>query len=80
MTIRARLFDADGADTVYDILAEGLVDGDERRLVWIDVDTRSTADLEPLGRRILLSPKLIERLRDRALVPSVQQYPDRVHL
>ena len=39
MTIRASLFGADGAETAYDILKEGIVDKDGRRLVWIDVDT-----------------------------------------
>ena len=80
MTISARLFDADGVDTEYDVLAEGLVDGDERRLVWIDVDSRSDSDLGPLGRRILLPSGLIEHLRGETLVPSVQQYPDRIHV
>jgi hypothetical protein len=80
MTIRARLFDADGADTEYDVLTEGLVDGDRRRLVWIDVDTRSDADLAPLGRRIPLASGLIQRLAHPTSAPSVHQYPDRVHL
>lgn len=80
MTIRARLFDADGSDSEFDILKEGLVDGDERRLVWVDVDTRSDADLAPLGRRIVLAPGLTRRLGHRTGAPSVQQYPDRVHL
>lgn len=80
MTIRARLFDADGLDIAYDILDEGLVDGDDRRLIWIDIDTRSDADLAPLGRRILLAPGLIERLGRPTGAPLVQQYPDRIHL
>jgi hypothetical protein len=80
MTIRARLFDADGADTEYDILAEGLVERDGRRLVWIDVDTRSDADLAPLGRRIPLASGLIQRLAHPTSAPAVHQYPDRVHL
>jgi magnesium transporter len=80
MTIRASLFDADGADAAYDILDEGLVDVEGRRLVWIDVDTRSDADLVPLGHRILLSPGLTERLGRPTGGPLVRQYPDHVHL
>lgn len=80
MTIRARLFDADGADTEFDILADGLAGGGDRRLVWIDVDTRSDADLAPLARRILLAPGLTRSLGHPTGVPYVQQYPDRVHL
>jgi magnesium transporter len=80
MTVRGRLFDADGVDTAYDVLERGLVDGDERRLVWIDVDTRSDADLGPLGQRILLSAGLVQGLGRPTGAPLVQQYPDRVHL
>jgi magnesium transporter len=80
MTIRARLFDADGIDAAYDVLEKGLVAGDNLRLVWIDVDTRSDDDLVPLARRILLSPALTQRLGHPTGSPLVQQYPDRVSL
>ena len=80
MTIRARLFDADGADSEYDVLKEGLVDGHERRLVWIDVDTRTDADLTLLARRIRLDPGLARSLGHPTGTPHVRQYPDRVSL
>jgi magnesium transporter len=80
MTIEARLFDADGRDTAYDLFEHGLIDGDARRLVWVDVDGRSGDELERLADRMALPPGLAARLGTVAGRPSVQQYPDLIHL
>lgn len=87
MSIRARLFDADGNDIEHDALRDGLdpltqsgaQDGG-RRLLWIDVDRRSAEELDPLAKRIQLPADLAERLVEPSPRPQVQQYPDRVHL
>lgn len=80
MTVRARLFDADGHDTSIDLAKEELPVGDARRLVWIDVDERDADALADVGRRLGMSDLLVRRLGSASTRPALVQYPDHIHL
>ena len=64
MTLRARLYDARGEDRDVELTREEVGEVDDRRLLWIDLDERSDADLEILADALELQPRLTRQLSD----------------
>ena len=76
---RVRLYDADGQDREIE-LAPGLAGGvGERQLLWIDLDSRSTSDLEAIGAAVGVEPGLIELLANEPTRADLTQYADHLH-
>ena len=78
MTLRARLYDARGQDRDVELTREEVKAVNDRRLLWIDLDERSDADLQTLADAIDLEPRLVDQLRaDRGRARLIR-FPDRI--
>ena len=80
MTIRARLFDAEGEDQEVEAGPDAVPAKGADRLLWVDVDARSSDDLARIGALLDFSPSLVTRLDDDPKRASLTQYPEHVHL
>ncbi len=80
MTVHARLFDADGRDRDIDLASGELPTGDDRRLLWIDLDARDERDIEVVVRKLDLDANLVPALSTVETRPRLTQYPDYIHL
>lgn len=80
MTIRAWLFDAEGEDQEVELSPDAIPKPGSDRLLWVDIDARSTADLARVGELLDFSPSLLARLGDDSDRASLTQYPEHVHL
>ena len=78
MTLRARLYDARGQDRDVELTRAEVRRVDDRRLLWIDLDERSNADLETLADALELQPRLISQLRADRGKPRLIRFPDRI--
>lgn len=78
MTLRARLYDARGQDRDVELTRDEVRHVDDRRLLWIDLDERSNADLETLADALELQPRLIRQLRADRGRPHLIRFPDRI--
>jgi magnesium transporter len=52
----------------------------ERQLLWIDLDGRSSGDLEAVGAAVGLEPALAARLSNETTRADLTQYADHLHL
>jgi magnesium transporter len=80
VTIRARLFDAEGEDHEVEAGPDAVPAKGADRLLWVDVDARSSDDLARIGALLDFSPSLVARLDDDPKLASLTQYPEHVHL
>jgi magnesium transporter len=80
VTIRAWLFDAEGEDQEVDLSPDVVPERGAERLLWVDVDTRSTGDLARVGETLGFSPSLLAELGDDLDRASLTQYPEHIHL
>lgn len=78
MTLRARLYDARGQDRDVELTRQEVKAVNDRRLLWIDLDERSDADLQALADAIELEPKLVDQLRADRGRPRLIRFPDRI--
>ena len=78
MTLRAVLYDADGADRDVDLTAEPDPRLGEARLLWIDVDDRTTPDLEIAARALGLDRSALARLAREDRRPQLLRLPEQV--
>jgi magnesium transporter len=78
MTLSARLYDARGDDRDVDLTREEVRRIDDKRLLWVDLDERTDADLETLAEALELQPRLVRQLRvDRGHARLIR-FPDRI--
>ncbi len=80
MTIRAWLFDAEGEDQEVEAGPDVVPAKGADRLLWVDVDARSSDDLARVGTLLDFGPSLVARLDDDPERASLTQYPEHVHL
>jgi len=78
MTLRARLYDAQGQDRDVELTREEVRRVDDRRLLWIDLDERSEADLQTLADALELQPRLTRQLSADRGRPRLLRFPDRI--
>jgi magnesium transporter len=78
MTLRARLYDARGEDRDVELTREEVGRVNDRRLLWIDLDARSEADLQTLADALELQPRLARQLRSDRGRPRLLRFPDRI--
>jgi magnesium/cobalt transport protein CorA len=78
VTLRARLYDANGEERDVDLTADLIRQIDDRRLLWIDVDERSDESLGLLAAALELQPRLTEQLRTVGQRARLLRFPDRV--
>jgi magnesium transporter len=78
MTLRARLYDARGQDRDVELTREEVRAVNDRRLLWIDLDERTDADLQTLADALELEPKLVGQLRADRGRPRLIRFPDRI--
>jgi magnesium transporter len=80
VTIRAWLFDAEGEDREVELGPDAVPERGADRLLWVDVDARTTDDLARVGDLLDFSPSLVARLGADSDRASLTQYPEHVHL
>jgi Mg2+ and Co2+ transporter CorA len=80
VTIRAWLFDAEGADREVEPTPDAVPARGADQLLWVDVDARSEADLAGVVELLGLNPALLRQLSDDVDRSSLTQYPDHIHL
>lgn len=78
MTLRARLYDARGEDRDVELSREEVRRVDDRRLLWIDLDERSEADLGTVAEALELEPRLAGQLRADRGRSRLLRFPDRI--
>ncbi len=78
MTLRARLYDSRGEDRDIDLSRDEVKRVDDRRLLWVDIDERSKADLARLAVAFELQPRLIEELGTVRQRARLLRFPDRI--
>ncbi len=78
MTLRARLYDSHGEDRDLDLSRDEVKRVDDRRLLWVDIDERSRADLARLAVALELQPRLIEELGTVRQRARLLRFPDRI--
>ena len=78
MTVRARLYDANGEDRDIELTAEKVDEIDDKRLLWIDLDDRSEEDLGILATALELEPRLVEQLGTVTRRSKLIRFPNRV--
>lgn len=78
--IRVRLFDADGEDQDVELRPGMVARLGHRRLLWIDVDGRETAQLAAVAEAVGIGELLRRRLATATDRAELTQYPDHVHL
>jgi len=80
LTVRARLYDAGGADREVDLSAEVAPRVDDERLLWIDLDDRTAADLQIAAAAIGLEREALRVLANADHPSRFLRLPDRVVL
>ena len=80
MTIRAWLFDAEGEDQEVELTSDAVPARGADRLLWVDVDARTSADLARVAELLGFSESLVAQLGDDVDRASLTQYPEHVHL
>jgi magnesium transporter len=80
VTIRAWLFDADGEDHEVELSPKAVPARGTDRLLWVDVDERSTRDLGRVAKLLDLDSTLLARLGDAPEHAKLTQYPEHIHL
>jgi magnesium transporter len=78
MTLHARLYDARGDDRDIDLAREGVRRIDDKRLLWVDLDERTDADLQALAQALELQPRLVRQLRADRGRARLLRFPDRI--
>lgn len=78
MTLRARLYDARGADRDIDLETEPLGEVTDRHLLWVDLDRREEADLALLGRALGLEPRILTQLSEDGRRARILRFPERI--
>jgi magnesium transporter len=80
VTIRARLFDAEGHDKEVDASREVVPARGADQLLWVDVDARERGDLARVGEMFGLGSSLVSRLGTAPGRASLIQYPEHIVL
>jgi magnesium/cobalt transport protein CorA len=80
LTLRARLYDARGADREVDLSAEVAPRVDDERLLWIDLDDRTASDLQIAAAAIGLEREALRVLANPDHPSRFLRLPDRVVL
>jgi magnesium transporter len=80
VTVRAVLYDADGADREIDLEDAAGVKLGDARLLWVDVDEADEDGLGVVARTLELEPTVIRRLTTETRRPELVRLPDRVVL
>jgi magnesium transporter len=78
VTLRARLYDANGEDREVELTADEAQHIDDHRLLWVDLDERSDRDLEKLTGALKLEPRLAEQLATDGRRARLLRFPDRI--
>lgn len=78
MTLRARLYDANGEDRDVELTKDEVGQVDDRRLLWVDLDDRSDDDLGKLAAALELEPRLADQLRTDGRRARIVRFPDRI--
>lgn len=78
MTLRARLYDANGEDRDVELTADEVSQIEDHRLLWVDLDERSSDDLEALAAALELEPRLTDQLRTDGRRARLLRFPDRI--
>jgi magnesium transporter len=78
MTLRARLYDARGADRDVELASEKVGRIDDRHLLWIDIDDRSDDDLALLASSLELESRLVRQLQVDGRRARLLRVPDRI--
>jgi magnesium transporter len=78
MTLSARLYDARGDDRDVDLTREEVRRIDDKRLLWVDLDARTNADLQTLAEALELQPRLVRQLRADRGHARLIRFPDRI--
>ncbi len=78
MTLRARLYDANGEDRDIDLTSDELREVDDRQLLWIDIDERSDESLDRLAAALELEPRIAGQLRTDGRRARLLRFPDRI--
>jgi magnesium transporter len=78
MTLRARLYDARGADRDVELASEKVGRIDDRHLLWIDIDDRSDDDLALLASSLELESRLVRQLQVDGRRARLLRFPDRI--
>lgn len=78
MTVRARLYDARGADRDIDLETEPLGEVTDRHLLWVDLDRREGADLALLGRALGLEARILKQLSEDGRRARILRFPERI--
>jgi magnesium/cobalt transport protein CorA len=79
VTIRAVLYDASGKDRDVDLNSDKLRISDDQ-LLWIDLDTRGTSELQAAAAAVGLEPEALRRLSQEDRRARILRLPDRVVL
>jgi magnesium transporter len=80
LTLRAILYDANGADREVDLRAGERPRFDRDRLLWLDIDERDPADLGLAAEAVGLEPEGLLRLSQVDRRARILRLPDRVVL
>ncbi|HET9521472.1 MAG TPA: CorA family divalent cation transporter [Candidatus Limnocylindrales bacterium] len=78
MTIRARLYDAHGEDRDIDLAGKAVRDVDDRRLLWVDLDSRTEDDLRTLQDALGLEDRILVQLRTDGRRARILRFPERI--
>lgn len=76
MTLRARLYDARGDDRDIDLGREEVGAVGDRRLLWIDLDERTEADLERVASVLELNPRIVRHLASERTDVRMLRFPE----
>jgi len=80
LTVRAVLFDANGADREVDLVGDGRPKLGEKQLLWVDLDDRDPEALRTVAETIGLEAEGLDRLRHDDRRARLLRLPDRVVL
>ena len=78
MTLRARLYDANGEDRDVELTAAVVRRIDDRRLLWIDINERSDESIGRLTDALGLEPRLTQQLKTVGQHARLLRFPDRI--
>jgi magnesium/cobalt transport protein CorA len=78
LTIRARLYNARGADRDVDIADLSPEKVDDSKLIWIDVDERSAEALQDLANALDFEAPIVRQLQPDQRRPRIVRQPDRI--
>jgi Mg2+ and Co2+ transporter CorA len=78
--IRARLYDADGRDHEITLKAGSAADIGDRKLLWIDVQSRDRAVLDEVAAAVGINDHLASQLAKETGQAQLVEHPDHIHL